>query len=132
MPITYRIDHARRLVQAEGHGTLTADDLFRYQREVWLRPDVTGYSELVDMRPVRHIEQPSPARIRELAQLSAAMDPLAHGSRFAIVAPDDLAFGLGRMYESYRSLQPDSTKDVGVFRTMEDALAFLGVDGPAD
>jgi hypothetical protein len=128
MPITYRVDHARRVVWAEGHGTLTDDDLFGYQREVWSRGDVAGYGELMDMRGVEHIAETSPVRIRELAALAATLDPSAPRARFAIVAPDDLAFGLGRMYEAYRSFQPASTKQVGVFRSLDDALAFLGVE----
>ena len=39
------------------------------------------------------------------------------------------AYGLGRMYEAYRSFQPGSTKEVAVFRTAPEALAFLGLHG---
>jgi hypothetical protein len=58
------------------------------------------------------------------------MDARLSASRFAIVAPTDLAFGLGRMYGSYRSLDDRSTKLVGVFRSRDDALRFLGVSSP--
>jgi hypothetical protein len=54
MPIDHHIDHDRRLVLAEGHGTVSADEIFRYQSEVWSRPDVAGYDELVDMSRVEH------------------------------------------------------------------------------
>jgi hypothetical protein len=60
--ITYRVDRERRLVLAEGHGTVTDQDVFGYQREVWSRSDVAGFSELVDMTRVRHLETPSGAR----------------------------------------------------------------------
>jgi hypothetical protein len=53
------------------------------------------------------------------------MDDKNTKSRFAIVAPADVAFGLGRMYQAYRTLDRRSTKEVGVFRTMREALAFL-------
>jgi hypothetical protein len=58
------------------------------------------------------------------------MDSSSSSSRFAIVAPTGEAFGLGRMYETYRSLDERSTKQVGVFRTLEEALAFLGGSKP--
>jgi hypothetical protein len=32
------------------------------------------------------------------------------------------------MYEAYRGLNEQSTKQVGVFRSLEEALAFLGVE----
>ena len=105
IPIEYRIDHERRLVLASGCGTLTDQDVFGYQREVWSRPDVVGYKELIDMSEVDHIALPSANRVRDLAQLSAGMDQGSAGSKSAIVAPSDIAFGLGRMYQTYRELQ---------------------------
>lgn len=127
MPIEYTIDHERRLVTAKGNGTLTDEDVFGYQREVWSRPDVDGYSELVDMSQVDSIDLPSVDRVRELARLSAGMDSRSSASRFAIIAPTEIAFGLGRMYEAYRNLDDRSTKEVGVFRSRQEALAFLGI-----
>ena len=55
------------------------------------------------------------------------MDAASTSSKFAIVAPSDAAFGLGRMYEAYRRLEHRSKKQVGVFRSMADARAFLGL-----
>ncbi len=137
MPIEFRICHGQRLVYAWGRGTLTDREIFEYQRDVWSRPDVAGYDELIDMSAVDHIAEPSRERVRELALLSAAMDAPQTESKFAIVASEDLAFGLGRMYETYRGLSQGSKKQVGVFRSLPEALAFLDVeqellhDGPA-
>ncbi len=132
MPIDYVIDSGRRLVLARGRGDLDEADLFGYQREVWSRPELAGYNELMDMTGVAHIHLPSIDRILELSSVSAAMDLPEETSRFAIVAPDDLAFGLGRMYQAYRGLDQRSTKRVGVFRTMVQALAFLGLEEDSD
>jgi hypothetical protein len=130
MTIEHRIDHGRRLVLTRAFGTMTDEEIFAYQREVWSRPDVAGYDELVDMTEVEHVAVPSPDRVRRLARLSAAMD--APGlSKFAIVAPRDLEFGLGRMFAAHRELSIRSTKQVSVFRSTRSALAWLGVtDGP--
>lgn len=128
MPITYRVDHERRVVFAEGSGTFTDADVFGYQHEVWSRPDVHGYSELIDMTAVERIEQPTPERIEQLAELSADMDALARSARFAIVAPTAIAYGLGKMYQAMREMQERSAKEVGVFRTLPEALRFLGLE----
>lgn len=128
MPIDYQIDHDRRLVIARGKGVFSGEDVFAYQREVWSLPEVAGYNELIDMTEVERFLEPSAERMQRLAQLSSQTDPPTSPSQFAIVAPTDLAYGLGRMYESYRSLEPQSTKSVHVFRTLEEALAFLGLD----
>jgi hypothetical protein len=130
MPIAWRLDATHRLITAAGHGVLTDDDVFGYQREAWSRPEVLGYDELIDMTRVTEIVMPSRERVRDLAALAAAMDGAAPASRLAIVAPLNLAFGLGRMFQAYRELDPRSTKKVGVFRTLDEALAFLRLDHP--
>jgi hypothetical protein len=128
MPFLYRIDTTIRVVVTAGHGMITDVDVFGYQREVWSRPDVGGYDELIDMTRVTSIEVSSSGRVRDLAALSADMDATVTGTRLAIVAPDDLAYGLGRMYQNYRELNPLTRREVGVFRTMEEALAFLQIE----
>ena len=130
MPISYRVDHDAKVVVAAGHGEMSDDDVFGYQREVWSRTDLNGYSELIDMSRVTKILLPSADRVRDLAELSASMDDPGSRTRFAVVASDDLAYGLGRMFQTYKRADSRTTKEVGVFRTMEEALAFLGVDHP--
>jgi hypothetical protein len=134
MPIAYGIDLERRLVVAASFGTLTDEDVFGYQREVWSRPEVAGFDELVDMTDVGHIALPSAQRVVDLATLSAEMETPSEKSRrpprMAIVAPTDLAFGLGRMYQAYRAMKSDAApRHVGVFRTMAEALEFLNIEG---
>lgn len=132
MPIDYVIDVNSRRVVATAHGTLTDADVFGYQRAVWSHPEVVGFDEIVDMTDVEHIDLPTPSgeRMRALAELSAAMDVAP--SRFAIVAPTDSVFGLARMYGAYRQSEGRSTKEVRVFRSMDDALAWLGADRDAE
>src|SRR5439155_4000976 len=96
-------------------------------QEVWSRADVAGYSELIDMTRVTEIALPYAHRVRDLAKFSAAMDNKESCSRLAIIASDDVAFGLGRMFQSYRELDPQSTKEARVFRKLEGALAFLRI-----
>ena len=125
MPIDFVIDHERQLIMTKAHGTMTHEDIMWYQHAIRSRPELNGYNELVDMSQVERIALQSIERVRELAARSAGMDGDSPPSRFAIVAPTEEAFGLGRMYQTYRSLDERSTKEVGVFRTLEEALAFL-------
>src|SRR5262249_30118487 len=130
MPIVFRVNHDARVVVASAYGVLTDTEVFRYQREVWSRTDVAGFDELMDMTRVTRVELPSADRVRELAKLAAEMDSTTSRSRFAIVASADFAFGIGRMFQAHRHLEENGTKEVGVFRTMQEALAFLRVDRP--
>ena len=130
MPIVYRIDHEQKVVLTRGYGAFTDEDVFTYQRTVWSRPDVAGYSELVDMAFVTDIPIPSIHRVRDLAAKAASMDQRDGSARMAIAASDDHAFGLGRMFETYKSLDQRTTKHVGVFRTFAEAVAWLGISEP--
>ena len=129
MPIEYRIDYDRKIVVAKGRGKLTDRDVFGYQREVWSRADVKGYDEFVDMSDVDHITVPSSDRLQELAQLAAGMDSPDTASKFAIFATDELAYDLGRFFKIYRQLDPQSRKEVNIFRSRAEALDWLGVEG---
>ena len=129
MPIAYRIDYDARVVVTAGHGILTDADVFGYQREVSSRTDAVGFDELIDMTQVVEIQLPSIDRIKDLAKTAAAADRAGSKSRLAVVAPTDYAFALGRVFEAYRRLEPKSTKEVGIFRAMDEALAFLNLKG---
>jgi len=125
MPIEHHIDHGRRIVFAVVHGVMTDQDVFEYQRGVWSDPAVAGFDEIVDMSDVTEIRMPSSQRVRDLAAVSARMDPPGTSARLAIVAPADFAYGLARMYASYRGLQEQGSKQVAVFRAMAEAMAWL-------
>jgi len=127
MPIAHRVDHALHLVVAVGHGVVTDADVFGYEHELRACEDARGYDELIDMTPVVRIDVPSPDRVRELAQEAADADLGHPPSRLAIIAPSDITFGLGRMFQAHRQLNPRSRKQVGVFRTEAEALAYLGL-----
>ena len=125
MPISYTVDHEHRLVHVKGAGVFTDDDVFGYQREIMERQDVLGYDELVDMTNVLRIELPSFERVKDLAKLSAEMDPKHPPGRFAIVAPGDVPFMLGRLFKGIRALLPGATRELGIFRTHEEAEEWL-------
>jgi hypothetical protein len=130
VPLVVRLDHEARIIVAAAYGTLTDDEMFEYQQHGFKLDEAIGYDELVDLTHVKEIALPSTERVRELAARAAGMDVIHGGSKLAVVAPSDLAFALGRMFQTNRELDPRSTTQVGVFRTMAEALAFLGIDHP--
>jgi len=125
MPIEYHIDHGRRLVIASASGKLTAEDFFNYKRNAWALPDVRGFNELVDASKVEEILSLSFGKISELAKLSANMDDNTISTKLAIVASDTFLYGMGRLYEAFRNVNPKSTKKVSVFRTMQEAIDWI-------
>ncbi len=129
MSLEYRVDRARRLVWARATGVLTPGELFGYQRAVMALPEISGYSQLVDVSGVTMILEPTPDHMRSLALAATAVDDAASDAKLVMVAPSDLLFALSRQYEMYRSMNPHSVRATHVVRTFEDACAYLGVDG---
>jgi hypothetical protein len=124
MPISYRIDKARRLVLCVGTGVLTDADAVSNHRLVAADSDFDPtYDELLDFREVETMVVTA-----SLPQTIAADHIWAEGVKRAFVAPSDLTFGMTRMYEM---LADDKPGNVRVFRDMEDALSWLelGDDG---
>ncbi len=125
MPIQHRSDHAARIVFATPKGTLTEDDMIRYQEKVWFGPELAGYHELVDMRQVEKVEYGSPWKVREMAKMAVQKDAGRPLTRLAIVVASDLHLELAHMYKTFRESDPASRRAVGVFWKYDEALAWL-------
>src|SRR5262245_12015637 len=125
MPLTYTIDHARRRLTLTASGTLTGADAYAYLAATQACPRLSGYDQLLDLSGAQGVAGAQGWRLFQLAQAAATHDAPGHVARLAIVAPTDLLYGLARLYASYRSALAASTTQVGVFRTLAEAHAFL-------
>jgi hypothetical protein len=125
MPITFQIDHERRRVTAIATGIIGEHDLIEYQQNAWSQPAIAGFDELLDASQADKLLDINPDSLRKVALQAAAMDAADKPSKFAIVAPQDAFFGLGRMYEALRSQVSDTLKEVSVFHSREDAEQWL-------
>lgn len=126
MSIVYEINRDAKLVLARVVGVLTHDDIINYQRDVWSHPEIAGYDEIVDASAVEKIEYESSRRVNETASLAASSDSKEHITRLAIVAVTPEAYGLARMYQTFRETTPGNTKSVRVVRSLDEAHAWLG------
>ena len=129
MAIEYGIDNERRLLRMKGRDTLTAEDLLGYLRDVVSHPDALGYGELMDLREVREIIISTFGKIQLFAQFSKIMNSASQASRLAIVSSEDDSCGLKKIYEKLQAMQGTNTREIGSFRSIEDALVFLKVEG---
>jgi hypothetical protein len=122
MSFEYSVDVEERLVLVRMSGALTREEMFACTASLRNDPRVTSeFSELVDLRALTSVEA---VRVEDVRTLASG--PLSSATRRAIVAPDNAAFGLSRMFESLRGLKgaPDHTV---VFRTMGEAEVWLGL-----
>lgn len=118
MPFALEIDSSRRLVSMTYFGTLSDDDLLESARQVREDPAFEPDFDLImDARKVDKLTMRS-GIVREIA----GRNPYGHGSRRAIVAPDNTVFGVARMFEMSR---PEQGDDLRVFRSWDEAIEWL-------
>ena len=129
MAIEFGVDNQQRLLLLKGLETLTVDDIVAYLREVVSRPDVVGFNGLVDLTGAKDIVIGMMGKIQLFGQISKSLDGRWSSSRLAIVTSGDDRFGLDGLYATFQGLKPASAKQVSIFRNMDDAMQFLGLDG---
>ncbi len=118
------INRERQLTRVQVHGRVTADELIGAIRSYY------------DGEPTDHVLWD--VRDADLTLLHAAdvksieMETLQYADkrgtgRTAIVARDDLGFGLGRMFDTYQELDA-SPRSHRTFKTIEEAYKWLFQD----
>ncbi|MGB2592048.1 MAG: hypothetical protein WAJ96_15440 [Candidatus Acidiferrum sp.] len=119
MPAFYKIDKERRLVLSSGTGIFNLEDARLHQERLLADPDFDpSYAQLLDFTHTTQIDLTA-ADIHQLA-LRNIFSP---NSRRAILVPNDLAYGLGRMYEILR--EASGERGIRIFRNLEDALDWV-------
>jgi len=86
----------------------------------------TGMNGIIDLRRVRSVEMFG-EEVRAGAELSTRLGDAFAGSRWAIVASSDAAFGIARQYEL---MLTDPRFEVRAFRDVEEAERFIGARAP--
>src|SRR5580765_3183003 len=116
MPADYVIDSERRLVHVRMLGVITGADIIevrqRLAKDTRLAPD---FSELVDASAATSIQEITTNVIRALAAIE-----IEFVARRAFVTADPAAYGLARMFQTYRLIShaPEQNQ---VFQRLEEA-----------
>jgi hypothetical protein len=122
MPVRIEFREAERLRVVLIEGAIGDADLYEAFSALWLSPDYDpGLDELIDLRGVTGLGVTS-SGIRRLGETSLELHRGTPAVRVAIVAPDNLTFGLSRMYEAFVE---ESNSEYNVFRSLEEALSWL-------
>ena len=125
MPYSYRIDDDLQVVVTRAWGDLTDHDMRehiqRLRADPAFRPD---YGHIVDLQDVTQVSA-SVATIQSNAILSI-FDP---GSRRAIIAAGDTAFGMARMFAFFAETVGQK---VDVFRSSDKALEWMDLVSHGD
>ena len=125
MPITYQLKPEERLVIIVHAGTVTDDKFLSFYKASYKDSRFDkSFNLLVDLRHAENSVRSATA-LNELAGFMRKQyaDTTAR-PKVAVVAPEDISFGLARMYEVFSG---DVPWEFAVFRAADAALAWLGL-----
>ena len=125
MPITYQLNPDERLVILVHAGVVTDDEFMSFYEALF---EDTRFDEsfnlLVDLRRAESSVR-SAAILNKFANfIRRQYESSTAAPKVAVVAPEDISFGLARMYEAFSKEVP---WEFEVFRAIEAALAWLGL-----
>jgi hypothetical protein len=117
MPIVYDIIEDIKLILAKGIGTISGNDVIRHLEEL-SKDDryITPMKKLIDYRFIDNISILS-VEASTIAQLKSKLSSVFKGEKCAFVSPEDLTYGVSRVYQAHI----DSCFDLSteVFRLFE-------------
>ena len=129
MALNYRLEKNRRLVLITGFGVIGPDEIVANRKALLSDPEFDRtFDALVDFTQVQ-------TSLNSDALRTLSREPLfSRASRIAVVAtlpPGNITlFGMARLYETYREVS-NMGDQLRVFKTLEDAREWLGVDEPS-
>jgi hypothetical protein len=122
MPVCYKIDKDRRLVITTGYGVVTRQDIEDHQRSLWTDPDFScTFSQLADFSRMARTEL-NAVDMHSFAKRNV----FASNARRAVIVPNDVAFGLARLFEILRGSKGEN--GIRVFRTVEEGFVWIFSD----
>ena len=124
MPVDYKIVADQKIAYVKAWGKVTADEILiqgarLFAENAW----ENGFRILCDYRKITEFNI-SNEDVRRIVDQDKQHEPLFDQSKCAVVAVDNLVFGLLRMWES---LSYDNRLLKMIFRDMDEALEWLGV-----
>jgi hypothetical protein len=120
MPATNLVCAPYRLVISTCYGELTAPELKSATVDLRRHPEFhPGFRQLIDLSHVVKLN----LDFRDLYQLKHSDDPFSNEGKRAVFAPNDVSFGMSRMYQLILN-----AAHFEVFRSLADALAWLELD----
>jgi hypothetical protein len=124
MPYHFEFDVEHKILLVVPEGEIVAEDVATFNDEVRRRAtELQPVGAIIDCSAVSGFNLPGEV-LRKAAQPPAPFP--ADTPRF-VVAPTDYLFGMARMYELSAARPKEMLK---VVRSMEEALARLGVQNP--
>lgn len=125
MPIEYGIITDQKLAYIRAWGKVSAEDIMMkgaamFSEKSWKN----GYHIICDYRDIEDLHADM-EDVQRIVNQDKDNEAIFDRSRLALVATEDLVYGVSRMWEL---LSQDNRQEKMIFRNMEDAIEWLGLE----
>jgi len=125
MPVTYQIDHARRLIRTRCVGAVTLPEVLGHFHTLQNDPQCPEKLDvLLDLSEITSL--PDSDQLRAVTHKIESVRPRVRFGACAIVAGEDPSFGIARTFAVFAEWQ---FRVKNVFRTHADAEQWLAAHG---
>ena len=128
MPAKHNIDNSSQLLITTWEGEAVDIDFIeaikKYQQDIQNNSDYHHFNEIVDLTNITGIKLTTNG-IKHISSIASNTDINRVSTKLDLIVSSNLAFGLARMYEAYRSLSKDVNKEIRVFKNATDAFEWI-------
>lgn len=134
MPAHHHIDNEAKLLITTWEGEAIDIDFInaikRYHKDFQNQLEYRDYNEVVNLTGITDIKLTTEG-LKQIGQIAATTDQKRDQGKLAFIVNTNLAYGLVRVYMTYRNFGHDATKELRVFREESVALDWLKQSSPA-
>jgi len=128
MPANHYIDNKRQLIVTTWEGKARdidfIDAIKKYQNDIQNHPDYIHFNEILNLSGVTGYKLTTEG-IKNISRIASSTDKADENRKLAIIVNSALAYGLARMYITYRSFSKKGKKEINIFKTEKDAFDWI-------
>jgi len=128
MPAKHHIDNNNQLIITTWEGEACdiefIEAIKNYQKNIQTHPDYVDFNEVVDFRKVTKLKLTNEG-IKTIGTIASTTDTQGINKKLALIVSSNLAYGLARMYEAYRSFSKNANKEIRVFKDETEAYKWV-------
>ena len=128
MTAKHHIDNDNQLIITTWEGDASDIELIeairKYQNNIQNSPGCINYNEVVNLKKVTGLKLTTKG-IKTIGSIASKTDTKEINKKLALIVSSNLAFGLARMYEAYRSFSKNAHKEIRVFKNETEALKWV-------
>jgi hypothetical protein len=124
MPAIHHIDTTARLLITTWEGAAIDKDMIEaikhYQDTILNKIEYRNFNEILDLSKITDMKLTTDG-LRQIGSIASITDPDRVNPKLAIIVSSNIAFGLARMYVTYRSFSSNANKVIRIFKDANEA-----------